>query len=103
MNDSAIFDVSKLDVVEDSILKYDSSILRLLLKDKTSKRNIVWATRDYEHIGPGYEETSEIFPELITGVHTLLIQPRSAKAKKEQAARTRNKAEVFTPSWVCNA
>lgn len=96
-------DTSGLDIKEESILRYDSSILHLLLQDKTSKKNILWATRDYESLGDGYKEWNEILPELITGENTLLIQPRSAKAKEEQTARTREKAEVFTPSWVCNS
>ena len=33
------------------------------------------------YLGAGYEEWSEIFPELITGEKSMLIQPRSAKAK----------------------
>ena len=28
--------------------------------------------------------------------------PRIQKSKEQKQARTRNKAEVFTPSWVCN-
>ena len=95
-------DVAALDVMEESIWAFDSSILRRLLQDKTTKRNILWATKDYESLGPEYGETCEIILELITGENTLLIQPRSAKAKEEQIARTRDKAEVFTPSWVCN-
>ena len=102
MDKKDFLDVTALDVVEESIWKYDSSILRRLLQDKTTKKNILWATKDYEILGPEYGETCEILPELITGKNTLLIQPRSAKAKEEQIARTRDKAEVFTPSWVCN-
>ena len=90
------------DVIEDTILRFDRSVLRLLLKDKTTQKNIIWATSDYESLGSGYEENSEILPELITGEHTLLIQPRSSKEKEAQEERTRVKAEVFTPSWVCN-
>ena len=90
------------DVVEDLISSYDSSILKLLLQDKTSKKNIIWATAAYQSEGDGYEENDEILPDLITGSHTYLIQPRSAKAKEIQEERTREKAEVFTPSWVCN-
>ena len=90
------------DVIEDTIFRFDRSVLRLLLKDKTTKKNIVWATSDYESFGSGYEENAEIKPELIAGEHTLLIRPRSSKEKEAQEERTRVKAEVFTPSWVCN-
>ena len=73
---------SNLDVIEDTIFRFDKSVLRLLLKDKTTQKNIIWATSDYESLGSGYEEYSEILPEFITGEHTLLIQPRSSKKKK---------------------
>lgn len=42
-------------------------------------------------------------PELITGNMTMTIQPRVLKSEEEKLKRTRDKAEVFTPSWVCNA
>ena len=103
MPDLSFLDSSGLDIIEDSILKLSPSILRLLLQDKSTKHNILWATKDYESLGEGYEEWSEIFPELITRENSMLIQPRSTKAKGEQTARTRDKAEVFTPCWVCNA
>lgn len=32
-----------------------------------------------------------------------LIVPRSQKAKEVQRSRVKSKAEVFTPTWVCNA
>ncbi len=93
---------SNPDVIEDTIFRFDKTVLRLLLKDKTTQKNILWATSDYESLGPGYEQCAEIIPESITGEHTLLIQPRSSKEKETQEERTRAKAEVFTPSWVCN-
>ena len=93
---------NSIDIIEDRILQYDESLLQLLLKDKSTGNNIIWATEDYADQGVGYEFSSEIVPELITGPHTLLIQPRSAKSSEVQGQRTRSKAEVFTPSWVCN-
>lgn len=102
MEKKEFLEVSAVDVVEEAIWEYNASLLRRLLQDKTTKKNILWATKDYESRGEGYGEQCEILPELITGENTLLIQPRSAKAKEEQIARTRDKAEVFTPSWVCN-
>ena len=102
MEDKEFLKVSALDVVEQAISEYDASLLLRLLQDKTTKKNILWATRDYESRGEEYGEKCEIKPELVTGKNTFLIQPRSSKAKEEQIARTRDKAEVFTPSWVCN-
>lgn len=36
-------------------------------------------------------------PDLVTGEHQHLIQPRAAKTRREQRRRTKEKAEVFTP------
>lgn len=102
MADQVVPEISGVEIVEDSLLKLHPSVLRILLQDKTTKRNIIWATKDYVSQGEAYMEWCEILPELVTGDHAFLIQPRSAKAKGDQTARTRDKAEVFTPSWVCN-
>ena len=74
--------------------------MRFLLADKTTGENIIWATNTYERYGDGYRQDNQITPELISGVYANLIQPRVLKAQEEQAARTKSKAEVFTPSWV---
>ena len=34
--------------------------------------------------------------------YTKIIEPRVLKDKEKQDLRTKDKAEVFTPSWVCN-
>ena len=39
---------------------------------------------------------------LITGENRNIIQPRIYKEKTSQLGRTKAKAEVFTPSWMCN-
>ena len=83
-------------------------MLATLLKDHTTSRgdavrNIFWATSDYEHLGAGYGYYDPIRPELITGEHGRVIMPRTLKHKDTQSARVRGMAEVFTPSWVCNA
>lgn len=91
-----------IDILEDNILKYGKSVMELLLKDKTTQKNIIWATTDYEKYGDFYKAHKEITTELVTGMHSKLIQPRVLKAKEHQDNRTKDKAEVFTPSWVCN-
>ena len=39
---------------------------------------------------------------MLLGEDSYDIQPRVSKSQKQQAQRTRKKAEVFTPSWICN-
>jgi len=96
-----LFDNS-IDVVEDDICQFEADLLDIILYDRTTRKNIIWATDDYLKFGDDYSFFHEIKPEQITGKHSLLIQPRVSKSKEEQLSRTRDKAEVFTPCWVCN-
>ena len=91
-----------IDVLEQDIHELDPALLKILLSDKTTGRNIRWACDEYAKYGELYQADKEIFPRLIIGKHTQIIQPRVAKTKNEQRDRTRKVAEVFTPSWICN-
>lgn len=77
-------------------------LMKILLKDKTTGKFILWATDNYKKYGVDYTLQMEIKPELIIGKNTEIIQPRASKSQAEQIKRTRDKAEVFTPSWICN-
>lgn len=92
----------RIDIIEDDIAGIDPTLLMLLLKDKTTHGNIMWCTKDYESYGPLYDEHAQIQVELITGRFSNVIQPRAAKSKAIQEQRIKKRAEVFTPSWICN-
>ena len=85
-----------IDIKEDYLLKKDD-LLKLLLQDKTTGNNILWATDSYEQRGEKFAPNASITSNLITGKNGNLIQPRAVKSKEEQLIRTRDKAEVFTP------
>lgn len=95
--------VESVDIRESEILSASPELLNILLSDHTTNRSIFWATKDYESNGSGYGYKDEITPEKITGEKGTLIMPRVLKEKQLQQARIRDKAEVFTPSWICNA
>ncbi len=90
------------DIKENNILNIDPIVLSILLIDRTTNKNIIWATDNYKNKGIGYGENQTIEINLITGKNGNIIKPRIEKNKKEQQVRAREKAEVFTPSWVCN-
>lgn len=92
----------KVDVKENSIYNIDINLLAILLSDKTTGENILWATDMYESYGDNYSASSKITINQITGRNGQVIKPRTKKSKQEQNKRIKNKAEVFTPSWVCN-
>lgn len=77
-------------------------VLDILLKDWTTGKNIIWATDSYLDQGEEYTDRFEIKKFAITGNKSILIQPRVFKATEAQQARTKAKAEVFTPSWIVN-
>ena len=92
-----------IDIREDDLLALSAEVLDTLLRDHTTGQNIFWATHDYEALGRGYDYHAPILPELITGQRGMVIRPRVLKTKAEQVDRSKDMAEVFTPSWVCNA
>lgn len=85
-----------IDVLE-NMLRRTGNLLDILLLDRTTKKNIIWATDSYEKHGKDFEAKMRIKPESVTGKYGLLIQPRAAKNLVEQRQRTKDKAEVFTP------
>ena len=88
--------------LESFVQRYPVAILETLLRDRTTGRNIIWADNEYEALGEGYMGDDEITIDKITGLNSGVIKPRIAKEQEKQSQRTKSRAEVFTPSWLCN-
>ena len=113
--------ISEVDISEQDIWDYEPDVLNQLLIDHTMSAkareeandpnkvvNIFWATNDYDEqregeAKNGYRYDDQIMPDKIIGQNGRVIMPRVLKDKQLQIDRTKDKAEVFTPSWVCNA
>lgn len=78
-----------------------SNVLDILLLDRTTKKNIIFATDSYAEKGELYTASCQIPRNILEAGSECFIQPRVLKALEEQQSRTRKKAEVFTPAWVC--
>lgn len=76
------------------------NVLRTLLQDKTTGKNIIFATDNY--LEYDCADTDQITINRLLGFRSFDLQPRVLKAQAEQSERTRKKAEVFTPTWICN-
>lgn len=74
-----------------------STVLNLLLRDRTTGNNIIFATEAYA----GFDFGTAITEDLLMG-GKVDIRPRVLKSLEEQSRRTRQSAEVFTPAWICN-
>lgn len=86
-----------IDIMESPTLQ----LLDLLLKDKSTKGNIIWATSNYEYLGWQFSDKRQIESYLLIQ-NPSIIMPRIQKSEEMQEERKRSKAEVFTPAWVCN-
>lgn len=102
---------NEVDIIENNLLEdFGQEVFDILLTDHSvteykqdgQVHHIFWATHDYEQLGEGYSYYDEIARELITGEHSDVIMPRVLKKKEVQKKRVKKKAEIFTPSWVCN-
>ncbi len=93
MNDESLFKIPKL-------------LQRLLVDHSTSTssavHNIFWATKDYEKYGAGYQYNDEIQPDAVSGENENIVLPRVKKTRTDQSARSKEMAEVYSPSWLCN-
>lgn len=91
--------VADIDILENA-LRRKGDLLDILLLDRTTKKNIIWATDSYaksDRKDDPFASKKRIMPDLVTGVYGKRIQPRAAKPLSEQRQRTKDKAEVFTP------
>lgn len=98
---------SQVDIKENEIFELSPELLTMLLKDhtlstETEQVNIFWATDNYAHLGDGYQYNDQITIDAITGTNGKVIVPRAVKSREQQLQRSREMAEVFTPSWICN-
>ena len=118
------------DISENQLLvSYGEKVCMNLLKDHTTQQNIYWATDSYADLGEeftfyapitldkitsyisdeGVVATKEQYDAIIKQTpearlcYQEMIRPRAVKSKQEQTQRAKDKAEVFTPAWICNA
>jgi len=94
--------ISQVDILETEIVENYPDVLEILLKDRTSGKNIIWATKNYEFLSEAYSEKKSIRLKDIIGINDNVIKPRVQKDELQKLFRVKNMAEVFTPSWVCN-
>lgn len=86
--------------IDSIISNLGKDVLNMLLSDHSDKSHdshIYWATDNYLHLDRHFFDPIQI--EDITSN----IRRRSAKSKEEQGKRTRDKGEVYTPAWICDA
>lgn len=90
----------------EELIKLDAYPIRglvgRLLQDKTTRKNIMFASDSYTDYGAGYRDDSQMTEGVLLGFDSCDIQPRVYKAAAEQTERTRKRAEVFTPAWIVN-
>ena len=91
-----------IDIIEQELFEISENLFNTLLFDRTTRKNICWATDQYISHGDAYYPQEPITKALVTGINSKLVKPRVSRSNDEKAQRTKDKAEVFTPSWVCN-
>lgn len=100
-----MLDAFERDIQESIIHEQAPEILEMLLADRTMTaaepharlHHIRWCTEDY-----GFPADAEMAPEDIAQPGAKVICPRVDKRMESQRRRSVQRAEVFTPSWICN-
>ena len=103
MADDVIHPNFQRDILEACI---PGDVLNILLLDRTTGKNIMWMTDGYLKYEAVFDAKmgvqDEISADVISRPGNKIIRPRVDKGKAEQKERIQKKAEVFTPSWICN-
>lgn len=94
--------IAQISIVKSIQLLYGGEILPIILMDRTTRDNIVWATDEYKTDSNSLSSGKPIRISDITGDYSNRIRPRYSKSIESQRDRTKKKAEVFTPAWICN-
>ena len=61
-----------------------ANVLDLLLQDKSTKKNIIWATDTYENLGEGFDDKVQLNADSLLR-RPDLIRPRIQKSQEAQA------------------
>lgn len=85
-----------------SVLDAFPGVVGPVLVDHTTGGSVMYATDDYESVDASFTPEALMTEDVLVGAHRGMIRPRLEKNRDEQVKRTRVKAEVFTPSWVCD-
>src|SRR5574344_131962 len=86
-------EMTNIDIKENNLYRLDSRLLDILLADRTTKKNLIWATDNYASRGVGYQSGDQISVFSIIKRNGSIIKPRVEKSKKEQSERVKSKAE----------
>ena len=72
-------------------IEIDDSILFLLLKDMTTKKNIIFATSDYDELDTNINCEAQISKNIISKYKNYIIKPRVMRTAEVQSKRTKDK------------
>ena len=92
----------KTPFIERFLERHPAELLEVLLADRTTGGDIVWADSEHEALGVGFGPDDQMSVGAVTGAFADAVLPRTGKAAVRQTLRTKVRAEVFTPSWLCN-
>ena len=69
--------------------------LKILLKDKTTQKNIIWATSSYEEYGADYFAEKQMTDISLIGLDSIVLQPRILKALEHQKETHKKSCRSF--------
>lgn len=77
-----------------ALINFDSievkSTIKILLQDKSTKKNIIWATDTYSDNGIFFADNEEITEDLVSGAYSKIIQPRYIRRLRSSPAGQEN-------------
>lgn len=78
----------------EELIKLDAypirGLVRRLLQDKTTRKNIMFASDSYTDYGAGYRDNSQMTEGVLLGFDSCDIQPRVYKAQRSRRSAPEN-------------
>ena len=77
-----------VELTETELEKKYHGILEILLIDRTSNKNIIWATSNYSRFGKGFMSTDHMPLKYLINHSRQIVKPRILKSKTEQKKKS---------------
>lgn len=88
-------DKTQIDIKENYLYRLDHELLAILLKDRSSGKNIIWATDNYAHKGSGYQRHDCIEVPAIIGYNGNVVSRVWRSQKKSSLTASSKKRKCL--------
>ena len=88
--------MTNIDIKENNLYRLDSRLIEILLIDRTTKKNLIWATDNYSSRGAGYQSGDHISVYAIIKRNGSTLLSLALKSRKKNNLSALNRKRKFS-------